>query len=367
MKRRLSACFGACLGHCSAAPAPASPPPALRVPRSPAHAHLAGSASPPSGARTDASACPPRPLSRCVQPSLASAARVRALSRLSRWARPLGRCQALPLPEPSHASSPPPWPAVGQAPCGTWRQVAGRQDGGASASGRGVSREVRPEGGRGPARAVAAAPGPAVEEPTPLESRASHQHPLEETAPRPQPLLTQGCAGEQGGMGPCREWGVTQGQLGSRRLRDQGDEVWSGRWTARVDRGGVQREGHTQAEGVAALLRPRPPQPHGPQAPAWAQSPRCLPPPHCGDGMRRRTKSLLERAAASIRLEDRINPRGTWAGPAAPSRTRVGLALGPATAVQTTDVVSSNLITASPLMSEKQGSFVFYTEYFCHV
>lgn len=240
---------------------------------------------------------------------------------------------------------------------------------GGEASGRTPAHQARPEGDQGLARAVAAAPGPGLQwgcplwSPERLTSTPSGKWHRGHSPASYRAVLENGVAWDRAGMGE-----VTQSQVGAGRL----GWIRAGVGAAR-EQGGGQREGRVQAEGVVAPLWPRPPQPRSQRAPALARSPRCLapssclPPAHSADSMRRQTKSLLERVAASIRFEERIDPRGPWARPAAPPGIRLGLApRGQPIAVQTLDVVSSSFITASPLMFEKQGSFVFYIEYFHH-
>lgn len=150
---------------------------------------------------------------------------------------------------------------------------------------------------------------------------------------------------------------------------------WGGSGRGRARRGskagaaGGSSAGRGCGGSTVAKATPAP-QPAGPSlgpSPRCLAPSSCLPPAHSADSMRRQTKPLLERVAASIRFEERIDPRGPWARPAAPPGIRVGLApRGQPIAVQTLDVVSSSFITASPLMFEKQGSFVFYIEYFHH-
>lgn len=297
---------------------------------------------------------------------------VRALSCPPQWS-----CPSAAVRPYFSLSSPLPRPAAGRVLCGTWRRAAGQQDRGASASGGGWG--ARRAGGhqhtRPGRKGTRASRGRWPQRQGPGCSGAVPSGVLSDSPALPRGSGTEATAPPHTGLcwrtgwhGTERGWGRSHSQVGAGRL----GWIRAGVGAAR-EQGGGQREGRVQAEGVVAPLWPRPPQPRSQRAPALARSPRCLapssclPPAHSADSMRRQTKSLLERVAASIRFEERIDPRGPWARPAAPPGIRLGLApRGQPIAVQTLDVVSSSFITASPLMFEKQGSFVFYIEYFHH-
>lgn len=257
---------------------------------------------------------------------------VRALSCPPQWS-----CPSAAVRPYFSLSSPLPRPAAGRVLCGTWRRAAGQQDRGASASGGGWG--ARRAGGhqhtRPGRKGTRASRGRWPQRQGPGCSGAVPSGVLSDSPALPRGSGTEATAPPHTGLCWRTGWhGTERGWGRSHRVRWALDG-WGGSgrgWARRGSKAG-QREGRVQAEGVVAPLWPRPPQPRSQRAPALARSPRCLapssclPPAHSADSMRRQTKSLLERVAASIRFEERIDPRGPWARPAAPPGIRVGLAL----------------------------------------